>query len=107
MDKLLSFGKVSDSMSIVQGLLGLLVIFGLCYFLSFDRKNIKYKNVAIMLVAEVVLALVLFRTSLGLTILNGIASGMDWLMAQGIEGVNFVFGGIQLTADGFVFFLTF
>ncbi|RAV70867.1 NupC/NupG family nucleoside CNT transporter [Aerococcus tenax] len=105
MDKLLSFGKVSDSMSIVQGLVGLLVIFGLCYFLSFDRKHIKYKNVAIMLVAEVILALVLFRTSLGLTILNGIASGMDWLMAQGIEGVNFVFGGIQLTADGFVFFL--
>ncbi|KGR74387.1 NupC/NupG family nucleoside CNT transporter [Ureibacillus sinduriensis] len=80
-------------MSILIGILGLVVVFGLAYLLSNDKKAIDYKAVGIMLVMQVVLTLVMFKTTIGLTVIEAIGNGFTKVIEIGREGVVFVIGG--------------
>ncbi|EMA6342394.1 nucleoside transporter C-terminal domain-containing protein [Bacillus cytotoxicus] len=92
-------------MKLVMFLIGLLVVFVLGFLVSSDRKKIKYKPIAIMLVIQLALAYFLLNTKIGYVLVKGIADGFGAILKYAEEGVNFVFGG--LANDGQApFFLT-
>lgn len=91
-------------MDIIRGVIGLAVIFGLGYLISFDRKNIRYKQIGTMILLQLVISFICLNTAGGIKVLSGISTFFSWLMEQAVGGVSFVFGGITLDSGGFVFF---
>ncbi|KJB88728.1 pyrimidine nucleoside transporter NupC [Paenibacillus sp. E194] len=92
-------------MKFVIAIIGLLAVFGLTYIASKDRRNIRYRPLAIMVVLQAILAFVLLNTSVGETLIWGFSSVFDSLLKYAAEGVNFVFGGIVNDIKGTQFFL--
>ncbi len=91
-------------MDIIRGIIGLAFIFGLGYLISFDRKNIRYKQIGTMILLQLVISFICLNTAGGIKVLSGISTFFSWLMQQAVGGVSFVFGGITLDSGGFVFF---
>ncbi|MGG4146562.1 nucleoside transporter C-terminal domain-containing protein [Paenibacillus algorifonticola] len=92
-------------MKYIVALLGLLVVLGLSYIASNNKKNIRFKPIAIMIVLQVVLAFVLLNTFAGATLIKGFSGVFEQLLSYAQEGINFVFGGI-LNEGQFSFFLS-
>lgn len=91
-------------MSVVRGIVGLLFIFALGFLVSSNRKKIRYKQLSIMLVLQLIISFLCLHTSGGEQVLGGISNFFSWLMSQAEGGVNFVFGGIAITKGSSVFF---
>ena len=89
-------------MLLLLNLLAIIIILLIPYLLSSDRKLIKYHSIVFMLIAQVLITLFMFKTTVGRTIINFISSIFEVLINFGLEGVSFVFGGI--TDSPFVFF---
>ncbi|MEH7457754.1 pyrimidine nucleoside transporter NupC [Bacillus pseudomycoides] len=92
-------------MKIVMFLVGLLAVFVLGFLVSSDRKKIKYKPIAIMLVIQLALAYFLLNTKIGYVLVKGISDGFGAILKYAESGVNFVFGGIVNKGE-FTFFLS-
>ncbi|WP_108652199.1 NupC/NupG family nucleoside CNT transporter [Dongshaea marina] len=83
---------------------GIVIVLALAYAWSSDRKLIKYKPIAIMLVIELVLGFVLMQTSGGQVLIGSVNEFFVKLMSYANDGVSFVFGGLAAKGQ-FVFFL--
>lgn len=83
-----------QQVKILIAILGILIVFGLTFAASSDRKNIRYRPLLVMIVLQAVLAFVLLNTGAGKFLIEGFASVFDTLLSYAAEGVNFVFGGI-------------
>jgi len=92
-------------MKFVIAIIGLLAVFGLTYIASKDRRNIRYRPLAIMVVLQAILAFVLLNTSVGEVIIGKFAKVFESLLGYAAEGINFVFGGIVNDSQGTQFFL--
>ncbi|MCZ8513972.1 NupC/NupG family nucleoside CNT transporter [Paenibacillus filicis] len=75
-------------------ILGVLVVFGLTYAASSDRRKIRYRPLFIMIVLQALLAFALLHTGIGELLIGGFASIFEKLLSYAGEGVNFVFGGL-------------
>ncbi|SFA80607.1 concentrative nucleoside transporter, CNT family [Lentibacillus halodurans] len=91
-------------MDILLGILAIIIVLGLAYFMSNDKKNINYKGIGIMLIAQLIITWFMFNTGVGRTVINGISAAFNKLIEFGKEGVNFVVGGIEVAEGGDVFF---
>lgn len=93
-------------MTIIRALLGLVVIGGLAYLLSNNKKQVvgQWKQLGLMLIYMIVLAFVCLKTTAGIAFLGGVSNFMSWLFGQAQAGVAFVFGGISINEGAFVFF---
>jgi nucleoside transport protein len=78
----------------------LAIIFLLAYIASYNKKGVKLKPIAIMLVLQLVLAFLLLNTGFGLVIIKGIAGLFDHILKYAADGINFVFGGIANEGAG-------
>ncbi|CAI8734133.1 MULTISPECIES: NupC/NupG family nucleoside CNT transporter [Bacillus] len=92
-------------MKLVMFLVGLLAVFVLGFLVSSDRKKIKYKPIAIMLVIQLALAYFLLNTKIGYVLVKGISDGFGAILKYAESGVNFVFGGLVNKGE-FTFFLS-
>lgn len=81
-------------MKFLIAILGLLIVFGLAFLVSSDRKKVKIKPIILMVVIQLVLTYLLLNTKFGLVIINSIADGFGKLLEWANEGITFVFGGI-------------
>ncbi|MFH5184303.1 NupC/NupG family nucleoside CNT transporter [Paenibacillus sp. TAB 01] len=81
-------------MKYLVAVLGVLVVFGLTYAVSNDRRGIRYRPLLVMIVLQALLAFALLNTSIGELLIGGFASVFEKLLSYAAEGVNFVFGGI-------------
>ncbi|SDM78210.1 NupC/NupG family nucleoside CNT transporter [Sediminibacillus halophilus] len=91
-------------MDILLGLLAIVIILGISFLLSNDRSNINYKGIAIMLIAQMVTTWFMFKTKIGEWVITGISDGFNKLIDFGMEGINFVVGGLMIEDGGSVFF---
>lgn len=91
-------------MSILLGLLAIIVVFGLSFLMSNDKKNINYRGIIFMLIAQVLITWFMFTTNIGQAIINGISAVFNKLIEFGTEGINFVVGGVEVGAGGVFFF---
>jgi len=92
-------------MKYVIAILGLLVVLGLSYAASNNKKNIRYKPLIIMVVLQAVLAFALLNTLAGEILIKGFAGMFEKLLGFAHEGIEFVFGGL-LNDGQFSFFLS-
>ncbi|SDK48473.1 NupC/NupG family nucleoside CNT transporter [Sediminibacillus albus] len=91
-------------MDILLGLLAIVVVLGIAFLLSNNRSNINYKGIAIMLVAQAITTWFMFKTSIGGWVITRISDGFNKLIEFGMEGINFVVGGLMVEDGGSVFF---
>ncbi|TYR81788.1 NupC/NupG family nucleoside CNT transporter [Priestia megaterium] len=92
-------------MNYLIGILGLLIVFGLAFIASNNRKEIKYKPIIVMIVLQLLLATVLLNTKFGFIIIDTIAKVFGKLLEYAAEGIEFVFGGMA-NEGAAPFFLT-
>ncbi|MDR7000062.1 nucleoside transporter C-terminal domain-containing protein [Neobacillus niacini] len=81
-------------MKYIIAIIGLLVVFGLAYLASNNRKEIKIKPIILMIIIQIILAALLLNTTLGLDLVKGFAGVFNKLLEYAGAGVSFVFGGI-------------
>lgn len=81
-------------MKYLISIVGLLVVLGLAWLVSADKRKIKYKPIGIMIVVQLILSYVLLNTKFGLILIKGIADVFGKLLEYAGEGVSFVFGGM-------------
>ncbi|MBM7652424.1 NupC/NupG family nucleoside CNT transporter [Neobacillus cucumis] len=81
-------------MKYIIAIIGLLVVFGLGYLASNNRKNIKVKPIILMVIIQIILSFLLLNTTLGLVLIKGFAGVFSKLLEYAGAGVSFVFGGL-------------
>ncbi|WP_342598777.1 NupC/NupG family nucleoside CNT transporter [Psychrobacillus sp. FSL H8-0483] len=92
-------------MNYLISIVGLIVVLGLAWVASNNRKEIKIRPIIQMLIIQVILTFLLLNTKFGLIIIEGIAAGFEKLLEFANEGINFVFGGLANEGQA-PFFLT-
>src|SRR5687768_5709756 len=76
----------------LQAILGILVFLGFCYLVSVDRKNINYKQVAIGLALQFIIAIVVLNVGLVQTVFNFLNHGILAISEASKQGLIFVLG---------------
>ena len=92
-------------MKYIIGIIGLIVVLGLAWVASSDKKNVKYKPIITMVILQFILGFVLLNTGVGNYLIGGISNGFEVLLKCAGEGVNFVFGGL-VNDNQFSFFIS-
>lgn len=90
-------------MSIILGIIAIVLVMGIAYLLSNDRKNINYKGLIAMLIAQVITTAFMFMTPIGEAIINFISKIFNQLIEFGGAGVTFIIRGIDMSGDVFFF----
>lgn len=92
-------------MKVIMSLLGIAVIFGFVYLLSWDRKNIPYKTVIKALCIQLVIAVLLLKFPLGRYLVEKVSDVVTNVLNCGREGIAFVFGSLSdsTSATGNIF----
>ena len=85
-------------MSRFIGLIGIAVIFLICYALSNNRKAINYKTVGIGFILQVALAVFIFKAPLGQHLFMLIGAFIRKILVFAYEGATFVFGPLMNNA---------
>lgn len=87
-------------MKYVIAALGLLVVIGMAILASNDKKNIRFRPIAVMILLQLLLGFALLNTSVGEILVKGIAGVFQSLLAYAGEGIEFVFGGMANEGAG-------
>lgn len=77
------------------GLIGIVLIFGIAYLMSNNKKAINYKTVGMGFLLQVALAVFIFKVPIGRTIFFNIGLFIQKILEFAKEGGNFVFGPLM------------
>lgn len=91
-------------MDIVLGMLAIVVVLGLAFLMSNDKKNINYIGIGVMFVAQLLITGFMFTTEIGQTIITGISAVFNKLIEFGTTGIDFIVGGVAVIEGGSIFF---
>lgn len=86
-------------MKLLLNVLGIAVVLGIIFLLSWDRKNIQWKAVGKAIIAQFVIAVLLVKIPVGKTIVSIISDGVTAVISCGQEGLSFVFGSLADSAS--------
>jgi nucleoside transport protein len=87
-------------------ILSVMVLLGAAFLMSNDRKNINYRAVGILFIAQLVTAYAMLNTTIGGQVVRAVTNFFSKLMEFGNEGIAFVFGGFEYQNDMPVFFIS-
>ena len=76
----------------LTGLLGILVLLGLCYLASNNRAGIEWRLVGVGLALQIVIAVLILRTAAGYAVFDWLGNRVNDLLTFSNEGAKFVFG---------------
>ncbi len=88
-------------MALFIAIIGILLLIGISWIMSNDKKNINYKAIIIMFGVQLLTAWFMLNTSIGKTVLQKIVAFFNKILSFGHEGIAFVFG--DLSAKGYFF----
>lgn len=91
---------------ILTAILSVIVLLGAAFLMSNDKKNINYRAVVILFVAQLVTAYAMLNTAIGGQVVKAVTDFFAKLMVFGNEGIAFVFGGFVFENDRPVFFIS-
>lgn len=96
--------RVGVNMHLIWGIIGILVVLGIGFAFSANRKAIQWRIVLSGLAIQLLFAFIVLKWEFGREKLMQLSNGVQNLVNYAFEGVNFVFGGLA-NADkvGFVF----
>ena len=81
-------------MKVFLNLLGIVVVIGLIFLISWDRKNIRWKAVGKAIIAQFVIAILLVKVPVGKMVVSAISDGVTAVINCGQNGLSFVFGSL-------------
>ena len=81
-------------MKILLNILGIVLVFAICWLCSYNRKAIKWKSIGIMLAVEFIMAFVIVKVPIGQKIVTALSNGITAIINCGNEGLSFVFGDL-------------
>lgn len=92
-------------MKLVLNLLGIAVIIGFMWLISFDRKSVDFKKVGIALIAQLIIAAILVKIPAGRSVVQAVSDVVIKVLGYGSEGIQFVFGSLGMpdAPTGFIF----
>ncbi len=76
------------------GLLGIILILGLSYLMSNNRKAINYRTVGVGFGLQVILAIFILKTDVGQVVFQWLGDSINTLLGQADKGAMFVFGSL-------------
>ena len=76
----------------LSGLIGIIVILAICFFMSNNKKRINYKTVGVGLFLQIFLAVFVMKIPIGVKIFGFLAQVINKILHSATEGANFVFG---------------
>ncbi len=77
------------------GIFGIILIFGIAYLMSNNRKAINYKTVVTGFILQILLAVFVFKVPLGRSLFLAIGEFIQKILEFAKEGGQFVFGGLM------------
>ena len=88
-----------EVLSRFTGLLGIMVILGICYLMSNNKKKINLKTVGVGLLLQFLLAVFIMKTPVGAKIFGFLAEVINKILEASISGSNFTFGWLTNSPD--------
>lgn len=82
-------------MFFLLNLLGVLVVIGLIFLCSPNKRNVKWKSIFILLIVEFLITWFMLETKIGTWTINKIASFFTWLIACANDGISFAFPSVM------------
>ena len=76
------------------GLLGIVLILGVSFLMSNNRKAINYRTVGVGLLMQVLLAVFILKTDVGQNLFQWLGDSINTLLGQADKGAQFVFGSL-------------
>lgn len=76
------------------GLLGIVLILGVAFLMSNNRKAINYRTVVVGLLMQVLLAVFILKTEVGQNLFQWLGDAINTLLGQADKGAQFVFGSL-------------
>jgi CNT family concentrative nucleoside transporter len=89
--------------NLLHFLLALVVILALAWLVSFDRKTIRVRYIAQLIIIEMALAFFFLHAESGLVLIKSVSGVFESLLKFSGEGSNFVFGGMSDKGLAFIF----
>ena len=83
----------------LSGIIGIVIILGICYLMSNNRKKINYKTISVGLALQFLLAVFVLKIPLGKTIIDILAGCIRKILTFSNVGADFVFGFLSSSAD--------
>lgn len=77
------------------GILGILVIFGIAFLMSNNKKAINYKTIGVSFVLQIIFAIFIFKVPLGQKIFMGLGNFITKILDFASDGGTFVFGPLM------------
>lgn len=93
-------------MQILWGILGILVILGIAFLLSTNKKAINLRTVAGALILQIIFGFIVLKWETGKEIFNWITNLVQSIIDTSNEGIQFLFGGV-LAGEGVAFVFAF
>lgn len=92
-------------MTLPRALLGIAILIGLAWLLSWDRKRIPWRTVIGGILLQVVVVFTIAKTETGQAFFSGAARFVSKLVSMAVPGAEMVFGGLARPSEtmGFVF----
>ncbi|NLS14642.1 NupC/NupG family nucleoside CNT transporter [Vibrio sp. SM6] len=92
-------------MSIVMSLIGMAVLVAIAVLLSDNRAKIRLRTVIGALLIQIFFGAFVMYVPAGQAMLQGIATGVNHVIAYANEGLSFAFGDLAKYKVGFIFFI--
>lgn len=81
-------------MKILLNVLGILIVMGILFLLSWDRRHISWKAVIKAIIIQFIIAIILVKLPIGKTIIKIISNGVTAVINCGQDGLRFAFGSL-------------
>ncbi|MGM8212440.1 NupC/NupG family nucleoside CNT transporter [Virgibacillus sp. W0430] len=93
--------------NVLWGLFGVLVICGIAFIFSSDKRKVSPRLIGSALLFEIVFAWFVLNSKIGTIILKAISDFVNVIISYANEGINFVFGGLYTEESGITFVVAF
>ncbi|HFH8891750.1 TPA: NupC/NupG family nucleoside CNT transporter [Streptococcus agalactiae] len=92
-------------MQFIYSIIGILLVLGIVYAISFNRKSVSLSLIGKALIVQFIIALILVRIPLGQQVVSVVSAGVTKVINCGQAGLNFVFGSLADSGakTGFIF----
>ncbi|HGD2200893.1 TPA: NupC/NupG family nucleoside CNT transporter [Streptococcus agalactiae] len=92
-------------MQFIYSIIGILLVLGIVYAISFNRKSVSLSLIGKALIVQFIIALILVCIPLGQQVVSVVSTGVTKVINCGQAGLNFVFGSLADSGakTGFIF----
>ncbi|MFS0782536.1 NupC/NupG family nucleoside CNT transporter [Bacillus sp. 1P06AnD] len=94
-------------MNYLWGILGILVVLGLAFLMSNNKRKINIRTIMIGLAIQIGFAIIVLKWPLGRLALQKLTDGVNAVITYANEGISFLFGGLNTPESGISFVFAF